>query len=707
MSSSSTSKSNPRWIYNVFINFRGIDTRKNFVSHLNAALKNAGVNTFLDDEKLGKGEELGPELLRAIQGSQICVVVFSKSYTSSKWCLHELVEIMDCRTTHGQVVLPIFYDVDPASVRRQKGAFGEALKALASKIYSGIGVKKYTLSKWRTALTEAGKLAGWNAKTSRNEAELVMEIVENILTRLDDTLFPITDFPVGLESRVKEVIGFIKKQTGTKAIEGLALNMESSSKDCFDTKAFEKMKRLRLLKLNNVKLVGDYKYLPKSLRWVHWQGFPEKHIPDNFDQQNVVAIDLKYSKINLVWKRPQFLERLKFLNLSHSSHLTHTPNFSKLPNLEKLVLKDCPRLSKLHKSIGDLRKILEINLMNCASLNNLPRRIYKLKSLETLILSGCLKIDMLKEEIVQMESLTTLIANHIAVKDLARSILRSRSIAQISLYGCAGLAHDVFPFIISSWMSPTMNPLSHIHPPISSSLVSIDVQNINWGDLAPMFCQLSILQSVWVGCCSKAQLTQELRRVLDGLYGVNFTELERTSYASQVSYLYLRFIGMGCCNEVIETLGKSISQGLTIGVSADFLLPGNNYPCWLTHTGEGHSVYFTVPQVRCRMKGMALCVVYSSILENVTAQCLVRVLIVNYTKCIFQIYKRDTTVSFKDEDWQNIISNLGPGDKVGIFVAFGHGFTIKKTSVYLICDESMDGRSEPSQKLKRRRLQGL
>ncbi|PNY13351.1 putative CC-NBS-LRR resistance protein [Trifolium pratense] len=46
-------------------------------------------------------------------------------------------------------------------------------------------------------------------------------------------------------------------------------------------------------------------------------------------------------------------------------------------------------------------------------------------------------------------------------------------------------------------------------------------------------------------------------------------------------------------------------------------------------------------------------------------------------------------MSFNDQDWKNVTSNLGPGDNVGIFVAFGHELTVKKTAVYLIYDQSI------------------
>jgi hypothetical protein len=129
---SSTSSSNPQWINEVFINFREEDIRQSFISHLYAALKNAGINTYYD-RQLPKGTELGPELSRAIEGSHISIVVFSKRYTESSWCLNELKQVMECHRTHGQVVVPVFYDVDASVVRQQKGDFGKVLRATVKK----------------------------------------------------------------------------------------------------------------------------------------------------------------------------------------------------------------------------------------------------------------------------------------------------------------------------------------------------------------------------------------------------------------------------------------------------------------------------------------------------------------------------------------------------------------------------------------------
>jgi hypothetical protein len=150
----------------VFINFRGYDSRWNLVSHLHTALSNAGVKTFLDDEELKKGSELGPQLLRAIQGSQISLVVFSKNYSRSSWCLIELEKIMEYSGTNGQMVVPIFYHVNPSVVRSQEGDFGKALEDTATRTRTD-REKQELLRTWKSALTQAANLSGWDASSFR------------------------------------------------------------------------------------------------------------------------------------------------------------------------------------------------------------------------------------------------------------------------------------------------------------------------------------------------------------------------------------------------------------------------------------------------------------------------------------------------------------------------------------------------------------
>ena len=149
----SSSSSTHRWSYDVFLSFRGKDTRNGFTGHLYKALCDNGIYTFIDND-LWKGEEISEKLHKTIESSMISVVVFSENYAESHWCLDELVKIMQCRT-NGQLVVPIFYKVDPSEVRNQRGNFGAALTKLEEKF-------KNKSQSWRSALRKAASLSGWH-----------------------------------------------------------------------------------------------------------------------------------------------------------------------------------------------------------------------------------------------------------------------------------------------------------------------------------------------------------------------------------------------------------------------------------------------------------------------------------------------------------------------------------------------------------------
>jgi len=106
------------------------------------------------------------ELLRAIQVSQIAIVVFSKRYADSNWCLEELQKIFQCRQTCGLRVVPVFYYVEPSEVRHQTGDFGDAFRAAAESSYAGEHLE-FALSSWGRTLTDAADLSGWNPKDWR------------------------------------------------------------------------------------------------------------------------------------------------------------------------------------------------------------------------------------------------------------------------------------------------------------------------------------------------------------------------------------------------------------------------------------------------------------------------------------------------------------------------------------------------------------
>ncbi|PHT52411.1 hypothetical protein CQW23_06873 [Capsicum baccatum] len=197
-----------QWSYDVFLSFRGEDVRKTFVDHLYIALQLKGINTFKDDEKLERGKSISPDLVRAIEESRIALIVFSKNYANSTWCLDELTKIMECNKQKGQIVLPVFYDVDPSTVRKQKHSYGEAF---------GKHEERFKVQKWRAALEEAANLSGWDLTNTADahEARVIKKIVTDIMARLGGQRDASNaENLVGMESHMNKVYKMLGVESG-------------------------------------------------------------------------------------------------------------------------------------------------------------------------------------------------------------------------------------------------------------------------------------------------------------------------------------------------------------------------------------------------------------------------------------------------------------------------------------------------------------
>ncbi|XP_059455226.1 TMV resistance protein N-like [Corylus avellana] len=228
----SSSSSTSRWRYDVFLSFRGEDTRLNFTAHLHKALDRKGINTFIDDDELKRGEEISQALLKAIEESRISIVVFSQTYASSKWCLDELMKIVE---TEGQTVLPVFYKVDPSDVRHQKNSYGEALAKHAEKFNDDEKVEK-----WKAVLTQVANLSGWHLKNYMNEAKFIEELVHEVSGIVNHTYLHVAKHLVGIKSRAQKIISLLsiheKKDVRMVGILGTGgIGKTTIAKDIFNS----------------------------------------------------------------------------------------------------------------------------------------------------------------------------------------------------------------------------------------------------------------------------------------------------------------------------------------------------------------------------------------------------------------------------------------------------------------------------------------
>ncbi|XP_017221713.2 disease resistance protein RPV1 isoform X1 [Daucus carota subsp. sativus] len=215
MASPTSQTPSPSW--DVFLSFRGIDTRYTFTSHLYSALDRYNIPTFKDDPELRCGEVISDALLKAIQESKIYVVVLSQNYASSSWCLDELVAILNCSRAMQRTVIPVFYNVDPSVVRYQKGGFESDFKRHEIRF----GGEMERVEKWRLALKEVANNSGKHVDGKTSEADIVNEIVDEILLQIQSFSLDVARYPVGLDSRLKDITALLSR--GTKDVIKIGL----------------------------------------------------------------------------------------------------------------------------------------------------------------------------------------------------------------------------------------------------------------------------------------------------------------------------------------------------------------------------------------------------------------------------------------------------------------------------------------------------
>ncbi|CAJ1969249.1 unnamed protein product [Sphenostylis stenocarpa] len=435
--------------YDVFLSFRGEDTRKKFTSHLYDALKQKKVETFID-YRLEKGEEISTTLIKAIEDSHISIVILSENYASSKWCLGELCNIMECKKEKGQIVIPVFYDVDPSHVRKQTGSYEQFFVS-----HKG----EPNCNKWKAALTEASNLVAWDSRAYRGKqidhATNILEAFDfsatsGIEVLLDRALITISGGDQlemhdliqemgwevvhqecikdpGKQSRLwkhEEVCDVLKNNKGTEVVEGIILNLSKLVENLFlSSDSLAKMTNMRFLKIHgwskftifNVCFPNGLDTLSHKMRYLYWDGFCLESLPSNFCAEQLVELCMRCSKLKKLWDGVQNLVNLKTIDLWGSRDLIEIPDLSKAEKLENVSLCYCESLWQLQVHSKSLRVL---NLYGCSSLRkfsvtsdeltklnlaftaicSLPSSIWLKGKLKSLYLKGCCNLQELTDE---------------------------------------------------------------------------------------------------------------------------------------------------------------------------------------------------------------------------------------------------------------------------------------------------------------------
>ncbi|XP_071740392.1 disease resistance protein RPV1-like [Rutidosis leptorrhynchoides] len=196
--------------YDVFLSFRGEDTRYSFTDHLYHALKKAGISTFRDSDDAERGpyqgEYLDLEIKRKIEASDASIIVLSENYATSTWCLDELslILVQRRRIDRKHYVLPLFYHVDPSDVGKHRGTF--MLAAGPSRRWTDENVNR-----WKEAVTEVVGVIG--ECVTGPETEFIKKVVDIIYRRKDRNEINIPENATGINVRYDKIFNSWLKES--------------------------------------------------------------------------------------------------------------------------------------------------------------------------------------------------------------------------------------------------------------------------------------------------------------------------------------------------------------------------------------------------------------------------------------------------------------------------------------------------------------
>ncbi|KAK8464554.1 hypothetical protein PHAVU_010G024250 [Phaseolus vulgaris] len=709
--------------YDVLINFNGEEIQRKFVSHLDSALSAVGFTTFLHHPNAHNPLHFQQPILNL---SRVAIVVFTTAYSQSAWCLHQLQQIIKWHQTYCRHVLPVYYEIQPSDVRLQMGDFGKAFKATAEQAFSEQELE-HGMSMWSRALTKAANLFGWDESNYRSDAELVHKIVKTVLHL---PVLSATQFPVGLQSHVQYLIGTIQNNTEvyTIGITGaggsgkttLAKAIYNQLSATFTEKSFiEDIAHLSETR-SNIRL--DEQLLLDVLKTkveIPSNEMERRMIRERLSGKRVLIVldDVPEFDASLVWKcvewfsggtviiittrdvdLPRILQvdsvfRLKLMDEDESLELLSWHAFGEAKPKEeynylaKSVVSHC----------GGLPLALEV-IGNCLYERTKEEWNSVLLKLEKIPLH-----DIQRKLKISFDGLRNEMEKDLFLDICCFFVGKGRSYVTKILNGCGVDADTGIRVLIeSSLIKIKKNDKLGMHPLLQEmgrEIISEISEEEFWMERRRL--QFDDAEYVLTDNSDRWELPVKLRSArrepsrllkLDGnseyiSRKLRWISLQRSYSEYPRDGLHLHdAIAIDIKHNDLRLLLKE-PQVTVSSESCDVCLPVDNDPYWLGHMGEEHSVSFTVPLDR-DLKGMVLCVVYSSTPEIDATECLRNVLIVNYTKCTLHIHNHGTVISFNYIDWQGISSNLGYGDKVEIFLSFGHGLVVENTVVYPICGES-------------------
>ncbi|KAI9088274.1 hypothetical protein K1719_029995 [Acacia pycnantha] len=233
-----------------------------------------------------------------------------------------------------------------------------------------------------------------------------------------------------------EINDVLEGNKGDGSVESIVLHIQKSFEADWHPDCFSNMKELRLLDLSKVRLSRNLNFLPSALKIMRWDYYALESLPPVGQLHELESLRLCKSKIRKLWNGAPALDKLRIIDLSDSKCL-EIPDFSGTPNLEELLLNRCRKLVQVHESVGQLKKLVKLNLQECRRLENLPT--LQTDKLEELILSGCSKLEKLPKFGRKMGNLYFLDVTCTDITEIPLSIIRLSNLKCLDLTYCRRL----------------------------------------------------------------------------------------------------------------------------------------------------------------------------------------------------------------------------------------------------------------------------
>jgi Leucine-rich repeat (LRR) protein len=157
-------------------------------------------------------------------------------------------------------------------------------------------------------------------------------------------------------------------------------------------------------------------------------------MPCEFRPEQLAFLNVRGYKHEKLWEGIQSLGSLEGMDLSESENLTEIPDLSKATKLESLILNNCKSLVTLPSTIGNLHRLVRLEMKECTGLEVLPTDV-NLSSLETLDLSGC---SSLRSFPLISESIKWLYLENTAIEEIP-DLSKATNLKNLKLNNCKSL----------------------------------------------------------------------------------------------------------------------------------------------------------------------------------------------------------------------------------------------------------------------------